>query len=1270
MEKANIANRTSRLSKRRKLNIDNVIQSDIGGPLNTPQSQRVGDWADGSARSASIIDLTGEDDSATTSANLDFLQEPSGELSEYELSGDEKPGDETSEDESAICRSHTAIDDQSSARELKYVQIPRATLATSAFSGWYPPEGSRSELGVLSDDFDRKVTQYFELDDFTVYRPQTDSKRSMEMSTLDRLQSYKGPTTFCFDGRLSTATGSYYVHGVTFSTVAVDGYGDVECVDLFDKICIQSPWAKSHNVWYRLGRPSAEYRVFYEDFTWLATFTKYFIDFLLERETSVTLHLFRSEFAPWIIHQYGQSTQFQAWHQKCGYQQDFGTSVAAFVNYLHKECYSIDGDTPNLLQHPLWSEIDPEKLNAIERQPTNVSGATVVTPFAFRCFQDMYFAAHLKRQDPTPEVQAQISVRKHDMCLTPWNAAPVPRPCSAADVTEPETLMIKQGDVICTDPNTGDAWKRSKSERWYAYVTGLRDDRNGRTTLDVLWLYEPADTTLGNAFYPFENELFLSDNCSCGKHGIPIEAVIAKVDVAWFVHDPHAANGYFVRQKFQTVEADDSYGFVTLTSKDFSCRGSHLSDFELCQEYYKVGQAVLVRPGKSDTNTPLQPMRIIRFDMDKRRVVLRNFNRAVKHNPTAPLNELLETSQDTILTASHVIRTCEIGRFSTREEVVLPFNRNGLGDYYYVLEISDKCSTQETLQTPPDSDCDSDHKGVTGEIPFSPLVGLDLYCGGGNFGRGLEEFGIVKMRYAVDWVDSALHSYRANVEKPDSVHYFLGSVNDYLRGLLCGSTNPDGSPCPEIARIGSIDFASAGSPCPGFSKMQQNKRSDQSLQFASMVASVVAFVDTYSPQYFILENVVDMTSKIVVNGQAQNVFSQILASLVALGYQVQQFLGDAWSLGSSQSRSRVFIVASAPGTVPLYPPPSTHGHPPGKGIKRNLGRTTNGLPFGIRRWENTPFPYVSARSATNDLPDIGDSLTQICPRFPDHRTHADQSFITRQRLMRVPTLPHGTGLAQAARSGRIRSGEAYGWVQKQKRDSPRGIDASKSYTRIKPDGLFPTILTDLHLQCGINGKTLHWEQHRSMSIMETRRAQGFLDHEVIVGSPSQQLKIVGNSVDRKVAFAMGLVIKKSWSSTIKLKRDLLRGNASAIVAEEEQEVADHDQDSSHALLSPSPTQIESAKLELSKMRTESFTRILQKLQYNRREQPGQFSQDVAVQPGFQRWSGASPADAVAIRDLEDELETVLPLHGGCPSSDDADGGGDDDDVAMNGGMLQ
>ena len=245
------------------------------------------------------------------------------------------------------------------------------------------------------------------------------------------------------------------------------------------------------------------------------------------------------------------------------------------------------------------------------------------------------------------------------------------------------------------------------------------------------------------------------------------------------------------------------------------------------------------------------------------------------------------------------------------------------------------------------------------------------------------------MEYAVDWNSEALHSHRANTSDPDDVQYFLGSVNHYLCLALLGSQDP------RVALIGLVGLILGGSPCPGFSSMQKNKQSEQSLSFASMVASIVAYVDTYNPQYFILENVVPMTYKIMVNGHEQNVFSQILASLVALGYQVQQFLGDSWSLASSQQRSRVFIVASAPGTVPLFPPPSTHGHPPGREVRRALGKTTNGLPFGIRRYEDTPFPYVSAQAATKDLPDVGDSLTQICPKFPDHRTSADESWVTR-----------------------------------------------------------------------------------------------------------------------------------------------------------------------------------------------------------------------------------------------------------------------------------
>ena len=49
-----------------------------------------------------------------------------------------------------------------------------------------------------------------------------------------------------------------------------------------------------------------------------------------------------------------------------------------------------------------------------------------------------------------------------------------------------------------------------------------------------------------------------------------------------------------------------------------------------------------------------------------------------------------------------------------------------------------------------------------------------------------------------------------------------------------------------------------------------------------------------------------------------------------------------------------------------------------------------------------------------------------------------------------------------------------------------------------------------------------------MTIMEARRAQGFPDHEVIVGAPIMQWKIIGNSVARPVALALGVALRKAW----------------------------------------------------------------------------------------------------------------------------------------------
>lgn len=46
--------------------------------------------------------------------------------------------------------------------------------------------------------------------------------------------------------------------------------------------------------------------------------------------------------------------------------------------------------------------------------------------------------------------------------------------------------------------------------------------------------------------------------------------------------------------------------------------------------------------------------------------------------------------------------------------------------------------------------------------------------------------------------------------------------------------------------------------------------------------------------------------------------------------------------------------------------------------------------------------------------------------------------------------------------------------------------------------------------------------------MEARRAQGFLDHEVVLGDINAQWKIIGNSVSRAVALALGMSLRQAW----------------------------------------------------------------------------------------------------------------------------------------------
>jgi DNA (cytosine-5)-methyltransferase 1 len=216
--------------------------------------------------------------------------------------------------------------------------------------------------------------------------------------------------------------------------------------------------------------------------------------------------------------------------------------------------------------------------------------------------------------------------------------------------------------------------------------------------------------------------------------------------------------------------------------------------------------------------------------------------------------------------------------------------------------------------------------------------------------------------------DSDITYSAANLKDPTGTKLFYGSVDDLLKQALLG--NPQNSELVPLP--GDIDCLSAGSPCQGFSNLNSAKNNETGLKNQSLVASVAAYVDFYRPKYGILENVMAMAQK--GRGRDEDVLSQLICAIVGMGYQLQLFVLDAWSCGSPQSRTRLFVAFAAPGLEPLEHPKLSHSHPP-KVTDRGLGQLTNGQSFGRRIREKTPFEYVTAGEATKDLPRIGDGCT-------------------------------------------------------------------------------------------------------------------------------------------------------------------------------------------------------------------------------------------------------------------------------------------------------
>lgn len=1037
------------------------------------------------------------------------------------------------------------------------VRLPRSTLVNprSSFLGWTSPDAVplttehdalsqlvrqvESEVDIQQEDFIE-----FELDNFCVY---VDSERyPYELRPLHHLCTRAASDNFYFDGVLSHGDSRFFVRRVPFRELPVGNYL-VANHTVGDQIWIRSRRNESRTpaIYYKLGRPSLEYERFHDGFLWIADLAKHVVDFcehMSGRNRPITLHDFRDTFSSWLQKHHQKSSEFRIWRKQHP-SDDFRTSVTANVEYIYKEVYGILGPkSAHKIQ--LFKEIKSfthyKPIQSLSDHGMTTP-PTIVTPYVHRCFSHSEFGDLLLPIQPQDGCQNPAKDGLHDV-TPPANAFDLASIFDCAD-EQPVginltphrkvahyrmTDAIKPGDTISTPPDgsTVSKWKsempkgavEEQQPRWFGLVQKVHISKKGTRRFDVIWLYRPVDTPCCKMVYPWHNELFLSDSCNCEgtiHHKVDEDEVLAVHKVHWGV-GPDTMAEFFVRQTYQV----DSRRWISLERHHMRCNHDKPESFP-----YHIGDTVLVLlPGTQDRVEPYEVVKV--FKQDQRKFVrLRRLLRRAEVTPSANArpNELVYTNTMAVVKAGNIVGRCYIRFFPKTERIPAPYDRDGTANFFFISHRLDYATDGKEVYVPLKTAPATMRQGFDPNRPISPglkLRGLDLFCGSGNFGRGLEEGGVVNMRWANDIWDKAMHTYMANASR--DTNGILGSVDDLLqRGL-------EGYYQGGLPRPGEVDYICGGSPCQGFSIITNDKTSDRQKKNRSLVASFASFVDFYRPKYGILENVphIVQTGK----GRDEDAFSQLICTIVGLGYQVQVVLGDAWAHGAPQSRSRVFLSFAAAGFQLPEPPRPTHSHPPGVRT-RGLGRLTSGDPFVDRSMEPTPFKFVSAAEATSDLPPIYDGKADCSVAFPDHRVSIGMTQKGRIQVNRIPTHPHGMTFARTWNEGK-------GVMTPSERTlfPTAGLRVtfkkSSGWGRIKPGGLFHTITTCCQPTDARVGRALHWHEDRPITLMEARRAQGFPDHEVLTGPPADQYHLVGNSVARPMALALGLQLRKAWLGTL------------------------------------------------------------------------------------------------------------------------------------------
>lgn len=427
------------------------------------------------------------------------------------------------------------------------------------------------------------------------------------------------------------------------------------------------------------------------------------------------------------------------------------------------------------------------------------------------------------------------------------------------------------------------------------------------------------------------------------------------------------------------------------------------------------------------------------------------------------------------------------------------------------------------------------------------LTAVDLFSGCGGFTKALEDLNI-NVELAIDNDETVEPTYNAN-------HSANISITDIT------TTPPEEHQIPRE----KIDLIVGGPPCPTFSVVGRSvinsfdEKDNTTDDRHSLYKDFLRYVEYYSPESFIMENVKGMLS--AENKHGESVIDIIKTEMSDIGYNVETFILDAADFGVPQHRERLFFVGMKPHhTIPNISDWRSHREPRSKNEKGITYRNTDTTPteetqqtltehINSEKTQSAEFPShtpnPSTRKPWNTVADGILDLPAVSPNGdtpPKHETEYQIGAISEYQKW-ARNIPDGETFENVKLTNHkcrghnkfdlnlyklLGEGVSYKIGDIPEEHQPYRTDIFADKLK-KQDPTTPSSTITAHLHKD-GHMFIHPNEARSITVREAARLQSFRDTFTFPVARTHAFKQIGNAVPPLLARGIIKPVKRALKS--------------------------------------------------------------------------------------------------------------------------------------------